>query len=259
VPAQEALDRVVTQDEGRERRQVGVIGMDGRSAQWTGSGQYGAESRGDWVAERAGSTYAVQGNSLVGTEVVDAVAEAFEAGEGSPRHLADRLIEALHAGHVLGGDGRHGEAQSAAVLVADPRPGMSRRPDGVTVDINVCEHAEPIVEMRRIYDAISEKLGFRTLRQFSGGDVLQLKVMLHALGYLGPAGGELALDAPAADVYDHEAVEAVNRFRSDQAWQTTVSGLVDARTIERIWSRLEAAGQADAVRERLLEIQRVTR
>jgi uncharacterized Ntn-hydrolase superfamily protein len=136
---------------------------------------------------------------------------------------------------------------------------MSRRPDGVTVDINVCEHAEPIVEMRRIYDAISEKLGFRTLRQFSGGDVLQLKVMLHALGYLGPAGGELALDAPAADVYDHEAVEAVNRFRSDQAWQTTVSGLVDARTIERIWSRLEAAGQADAVRERLLEIQRVTR
>jgi uncharacterized Ntn-hydrolase superfamily protein len=259
VAAQEALDRVVAEDEGRERRQVGVIGMDGRAAQWTGSGQYGAESRGDWVAERAGSTYAVQGNSLVGTEVVDAVAEAFEAGEGSPRHLADRLIEALHAGHVLGGDGRHGEAQSAAVLVADPRPGMSRRPDGVTVDINVCEHAEPIVEVRRIYDAISEKLGFRTLRQFAGGDVLQLRVMLHALGYLGPAGAELALDAPTADVYDQEAVDAVNSFRSDQAWQTTVSGLVDTRTIERLWSRLEAAGQADAVRERLLEIQRVTR
>jgi hypothetical protein len=28
-----------------------VIGVDGRSAQWTGSGQKGAESQGDWMAE----------------------------------------------------------------------------------------------------------------------------------------------------------------------------------------------------------------
>jgi len=259
VSAPEALDRVVALDDGRERRQVGVIGMDGRTAQWTGSGQYGAESRGDWVAERAGATYAVQGNSLVGTEVVDAVVDAFEASEGSPRHLADRMIESMGAGQRLGGDGRHGEAQSAAVLVADPRPGMSRRPDGITVDINVCEHAEPIAEMRRIYDIVSEKLGFRTLRQFAGGDVLQLKVMLHALGYLEPAGAEFPVDAATAGVYDQEAIDAVNRFRADQGWQTTVSGLVDARTIERLWSKLEEAGRADEVRQRLLEVQRVTR
>ena len=156
VSPQEALDRVVAADSGRERRQVGVIDMQGRSAQWTGSGQYGAEARGDWVAERSGSTFAVQGNSLVSTAVVDAVSNAFQAIEGSRRHLGDRLIAALDAGHLLGGDGRHGDTQSAAVLVADPRPGMSQRPDRVTVDINVCEHPAPVREVRRICDTISE-------------------------------------------------------------------------------------------------------
>ena len=67
---------------------------------------------------------------------------------------------------MLGGDGRHGETQSAAVLVADPRPGMSRRPGRITVNINVCEHPEPVGELRRIYDTASETLGFRTLEQF---------------------------------------------------------------------------------------------
>lgn len=259
VAPQDALDRIVAEDEGRESRQVGVIGMDGRSAQWTGSRQYGAEAEGDWVAERTGPTYAVQGNSLVGPEVVDAVAETFQASEGARRHLADRLVEALNAGHVLGGDGRHGETQSAAVMVADPRPGMARRPDRVSVNINVCEHPDPLAEMRRIYDTVSETLGFRTLEQPIGRDVLQLKMMLHALGYFRPDDAELAADTPDADVYTQEAVDAVNRFRRDQGWQTTVPGFVDARTVERLWQRLEEQGRAEELRERLLAVVRITR
>lgn len=259
VAPQAALGRVVAADEGRERRQVAVIDMQGRTAQWTGSGQYGAEERGDWVAERTGPTFAVQGNSLVSTEVVDRVAESFRASEGSRRHLADRLIEALQAGQRLGGDGRHGDSQSAAVLVADPRPGMSRRPDGVTVDINVCEHAEPVAEVRRIYDAVSETLGFRVLRQFAGQDVVQLKVMLHALGYFQPEASELSLEEPGSDVYGPEAMDAVDRFRADQGWQTAVAGFVDDRTVERLWARLDELGKAAEVRTLLLELARVRR
>ena len=259
VAPQEAMDQVVAADEGRERRQVGVIDMQGRSAQWTGSGQYGAEAQGDWVAERSGPTWAVQGNALVSTDVVDAVAETFQASEGSPRHLADRLIEALDAGQRLGGDGRHGDTQSAAVLVADPRPGRSRRPDGVTVDINVCENPEPVREVRRIYDTVSETLGFRTLRQFAGNDVLQLKVILNALGYFRPNASALPLDEPGMDVFDAEAMAAVDRFRADQVWATAVSGFVDARTIERLWARLEEGGRADEIRVLLLDIARVSR
>ena len=253
----EALDRLVAADPDRERRQVGVIGIDGRSAQWTGSGQRGAESRGDWTAERSGSTFAVQGNSLVSPEVVSAVAAAFQASEGSPRNLADRLIEALNAGHVLGGDGRHGETQSAAVLVADPRPGLSRRPDGQTVNINVCEHPNPVGELRRIYDTASETLGFRTLEQPLGRDVLQLKMMLHGLGFFRPNDKEFDLKSPQVNNYTQDAVDAVDKFRAAQGWQTTVPGYVDARTIERLWKKLEEAGKADAIRRRMIELQRI--
>ena len=256
---QEAMDRVVAADDGRERRQVGVIDMLGRSAQWTGSGQYGAEAQGDWVAERTGSTFAVQGNSLVSTGVVDRVVEAFRASEGSVRHLADRMIGALYAGQLIGGDGRHGDTQSAAVLVADPRPGRSRRPDGVTVDINVCEHSEPVREVRRIYDSVSETLGFRTLRQFAGRDVLQLKVMLHALGYFRTDTLELPLEDPGAEVYTPNVMDAVDRFRSDQGWQTAVAGYVDQRTINRLWALLDEVGKANEVRTIFLALARVSR
>jgi uncharacterized Ntn-hydrolase superfamily protein len=257
MAAKEALDRVVAADQDRERRQVGVIGIDGRSAQWTGAGQKGAESRGDWTAEMSGPTFAVQGNSLVSPDVVTAVAKTFQASEGSPRHLADRLIEALNAGHVLGGDGRHGETQSAAVLVADPRPGMSRRPDGQTVNINVCEHPNPVQELRRIYDTASETLGFRTLEQPIGRDVLQLKIMLHALGFYRAGDKEIDVRAPQANVYTQDVVDAVDKFRAAQGWQTTVPGYVDARTIERMWQRLEDAGRATDVRRRFLDLLRV--
>ena len=90
------MDRVVAADEGRENRQVGVIDMQGRTAQWTGKKQYGAEKKGDWVHMRKGATFAVQGNSLVSTKVVDAVADTFQASEGlgaSARRSADRSAQ----------------------------------------------------------------------------------------------------------------------------------------------------------------------
>lgn len=257
VTPQDAMDQLVAADAGRESRQVGVIDSKGRSAQWTGKGQYGAEKAGDWVHMRKGATFAVQGNSLVSTKVVDVVADAFQAGEGSVRTLADRLIEALNAGHLLGGDGRHGETQSAAVIVADPRPGMSRRPDGVTVNINVCEHPEPVAELRRVYDTASETLGFRKLEQFAGRDVLQLKLMLHALGYYRPNEKAIATTGAGAATYTEETVAALDKFRAAQEWGTTVPGFVDGRVIERLWTRLREQGKDDEIRRMLLAIQRI--
>ena len=199
----------------------------------------------------------MQGNSLVTVEVVRAVAATFRASEGSPRNLGDRLIEAMNAGQKLGGDGRHGETQSAAVLVADPRPGMSRRPDGITVNINVCEHAEPVGELRRIYDTATETLGFRNLEQPIGRDIVQLKMMLNALGFFRANEAEFDVRSPQANVYTQEAVEAVDKFRAAQGWQTTVPGFVEARTIERLWKKLEEAGKADAIRRKLIDLQRL--
>ena len=202
---------------------------------------------------RKGATFAVQGNALVSTKVVDVIADTFAASEGSARTLADRLIEAEFAGQLLGGDGRHGETQSAAVLVADPRPGMSRRPDGVTVNINVCEHAEPVGELRRIYDTMTETLGFRRLEQFAGRDILQLKLMLHALGYYRPGEKEIVMTGPGANVYTEETVKALDAFRSGEEWGTTVPGYVDARVIERLWARVKEKGVDDEIRRKLME------
>jgi uncharacterized Ntn-hydrolase superfamily protein len=251
-----ALRRLLAADSGAEGRQVGVIGRDGRHAQHTGNRTQ------PWAGGRSGANYVTQGNLLVGPEVVDAVAAAFEASEGSPRHLADRLIEAIAAGHAKGGDARKGRTQSAAVIVADARPGRARRPDGITANISVCEHPDPVGELRRIYDTISQTLGFRTLEQFGGVDVFQLKVMLHALGLFRPGDAALPRDGDW-QLYTADAVAAVDAFRASEhlAGPTAGSpaGLVDAETVARLWAALARAGKDRAVREALLDLTAVRR
>lgn len=253
---QVALTRLLGVDSAAPSRQIGVIGTDGRSAQHTGARTTA------WAGHRAGSNFVTQGNLLVGAEVVDAVATAFEASDSSARHLADRLIESLAAGHARGGDARKGRQQSAAVIVADARPGRSRRLDGVTVNISVCENAEPVAELRRIYDSISQTLGYRTLQQFGGNDVWQLKVMLHALGLFRAGEASLSL-TDDANTYTAEAVAAVDAFRAAERLAGPAAGspagLIDDETVARLWQALERAGKARAVRERLLESTAVRR
>jgi uncharacterized Ntn-hydrolase superfamily protein len=251
-----ALRRLLAADSGARGRQVGVISVDGRSAQHTGAGANA------WAGHRKGATYVTQGNILVGPQVLEAVAKTFEASEGSPRHLGDRLIEALAAGHAQGGDARRGRMQSAAMMVADPRPGRSRRDDGMTNNINVCEHPEPVAELRRIYDTISQTLGYRTLQEFNGNDVWQLKVMLHALGHYRANETELQRGNDA-QVYTADAVAAVDAFRTANGMSTAGSGsprgLVDHELIKAMWAALEKNGKAMRVRELLLESTAVRR
>ncbi len=252
-----ALKRALAADSGFQSRQVAVISVDGRSAQHTGSGPSA------WAGHRAGKNYVTQGNILVGPEVIAAVAKSFEESEGAPYHLADRLITALNAGFVLGGDKRHGLRTSAAVVVADARPGMSRRSDGQTANINVCEHADPVGELRRIYDAVSQTLGYRTLEQFSGGDVYQLKVILNALGYY-RRGDTISARGPEVNLFTAETVAAVDAFRASELMGTPAiggspAGLVDDETVARLWAALERAGKAMAVRQQLLNTTMVRR
>ena len=251
-----ALSRLLARDSAAASRQIGVIGRDGRSAQHTGARAQ------PWAGHRAGTNYVTQGNLLVGATVIDAVARAFEASEGQPRHLADRLIEALAAGQAQGGDARKGRTQSAAVIVADPRDGRSRRPDHVTVNISICEHPEPVAELRRVYATVSQTLGFRTLQAFNGGDVWQLKVILHALGRFHAGEPQLVRDADAL-VYTPEAIAAVDAFRSAEGLAGPESGsppgLVDDETVQRLWRALERAGKAAQVRQLLLESTAIRR
>lgn len=136
---EEVIRRLTEADTGRESRQIGIVDARGRSAAYTGSGCQ------PWAGHRIGPNYAVQGNILVGPEVVDTMARVFEQTRGP---LAKRLLAALMAGDQVGGD-RRGR-QSAALLVVRERGGY----DGVgdrLVDIRVDDHPEPVQELARLY------------------------------------------------------------------------------------------------------------
>src|SRR5213596_971482 len=180
VEPQAAIAQLLADDRGRESRQIGVIDMKGRAAAHTG------RQNGNWAGSRQGRNYTVQANIMVGPEVVDAVAAAFESTEGSGMPLAERMILAMEAGYAKGGDRRWGNLQSAAIKVADPNdPGRGN--DHIALAIEVGEHAEPVAEVKRIYYTTGRHLGYRSLSRLEGPDIIELKRMLHAIGYWRPA------------------------------------------------------------------------
>jgi molybdate transport system substrate-binding protein len=257
------LAQLLADDGQRESRQVGVIDMKGHSAAHTG------KQNGNWAGSRQGKTYTVQANIMVGPEVVDAVATTFEASEGTGMPLAERMILAMEAGYAKGGDRRWGNLQSAAIKIADPNdPG--RGGDFVTLAIEVGEHPEPVAEMKRIYYTTGRRLGYRSFSRVEGPDVVELKRMLHVLGYWRPSLAAFP-DAPpppntprmrdlqksdpaqyekqmaaarraAADyardfaLFDEEAIASVDKFRADRKldYQGNTAGLVDARLIDAL-------------------------
>src|SRR5256885_11937406 len=179
VEPQAAVAELLADDPARESRQLGMIDMKGRSAAHTG------KQNNAWAGSRQGKTDTVQANIMVGPEVGDAVATTFEASEGSGMPLAERMILAMEAGYAKGGDRRWGNLQSAAIKIADPNdPG--RGGDYIALAIEVGEHPEPVAELKRIYYTTGRHLGYRSFSRVDGPDVIELKRMLHALGYWRP-------------------------------------------------------------------------
>jgi len=137
-----ALQRLLEDDEGRDHRQVGIVDVDGGAATHTGHACL------DWAGGATGDGYAIQGNILVGVEVVEAMEEAFKAsGEDTP--LGARLLEALAAGDAAGGDSRG--RQSAALLVVREGAGYGGN-DDIAVDLRVDDHTDPVNELARLLD-----------------------------------------------------------------------------------------------------------
>src|SRR5258706_11243161 len=190
VEPQAVLAQLLADDAARETRQGGVIDMKGRAAAHTG------KQNGDWAGSRQGKNYTVQANIMVGPEVVEAVAQKFEATDGTGMPLAERMILAMEAGYAKGGDRRWGNLQSAAIKIADPNdPGRGN--DHITLAIEVGENPEPVAEMKRIYYTTGRRLGYRSFSKVEGPDVIELKRMLHAVGYWRPSLAAFP-DAPAS-------------------------------------------------------------
>jgi uncharacterized Ntn-hydrolase superfamily protein len=137
-----ALQRLLEDDEGRDHRQVGIVDSDGGSASHTGHACL------DWAGGLTGDGYAIQGNILTGEDVVVAMETAWKTSDPEAP-LARRLLEALTAGDLAGGDSRG--RQSAALLVVREGAGYGGL-DDIAVDLRVDDHVEPIPELTRLLD-----------------------------------------------------------------------------------------------------------
>jgi uncharacterized Ntn-hydrolase superfamily protein len=263
VDPKDALAQLLASDEQRESRQVGIIDMKGRTAAHTG------KQNNAWAGSRQGKTYTTQANIMVGPEVLEAVAATFEASDGTGMPLAERMILALEAGYAKGGDKRWGNLQSAAIKIADPNdPG--RGGDFITLAIEVGENPEPVAELKRIYYTTGRRLGYRSFSRVDGADIIELKRMLHAVGYWrttmatfpeAPASintpkmqelrktdpaqyDKIAAESRKASAeytrdfaqYDEETIAAVDKFRADHNlnYQGDPAGLVDARLTDAL-------------------------
>tara|TARA_R110002051_G_scaffold125099_1_gene198497 strand:+ start:17312 stop:17950 length:639 start_codon:yes stop_codon:yes gene_type:complete len=109
--AEAVVYALTTADSERDRRQLIVMDRTGATAGWSGQGLTAA------VGLHLQTDIAIAGNLLANTDVVPAMAEAF-ARAGGPLEL--RLLAALTAGDVAGGDARG--IQSAAIKTYSDQP-----------------------------------------------------------------------------------------------------------------------------------------
>lgn len=192
--AGEALATLTGDDDRAEQRQVGIVDARGRSATYTGSGCYA------WAGGIAGPDFAAQGNILVGSETVQALAETFQTTTGP---LWRRLVAALAAGQRAGGD-RRGQ-QSAALLVAREGGGYGGFNDRL-IDLRVDDHPQPIDELARIldlYDLYFFKPAPEDMLPIDSTLATELQTLLTRSGdYSGPI----------SDAYDEATFHALERY-----------------------------------------------
>jgi uncharacterized Ntn-hydrolase superfamily protein len=146
----ESLDLLLAKDENRSLRQVSMVDSQGQVAVHTGDRCIQA------AGHKQGNGFSVQANMMKNDTVWPAMEKAFLESEGE---LANRMLAALFAGQMAGGDIRG--KQSAAMLVAKGE--KSNEPwRNVLVNLRVDDHPEPIKELERLllinkaYDLMNE-------------------------------------------------------------------------------------------------------
>ncbi len=139
--AREALERVVRQDPRASERQLAVVDRHGTTATWTG------QQCPVYAGAQEHEGFSVQGNRLVGPEVLDDMAAAFM--DNAHEKFDERLIGALEVAVAAGGD-LEGEV-SAAILIVDTE-------EYPLWDIRVDDHDDPVGELRRLHDIFQARI-----------------------------------------------------------------------------------------------------
>lgn len=150
---QEALDILLSDDTGKDFRQVAILDKLGRVATHTG------KSCIDVAGHTNGENFSVQANMMLNDNVVPAMEKAWKTNHSLP--LAERMIEVLKAAQQVGGDIRG--KQSAALLVVGPTTSAEPWNDTL-IDLRVDDGEEPIQELSRLLKV------FRAYEHMNKGD-----------------------------------------------------------------------------------------
>jgi len=137
------LAELLQDDPQKDKRQLAIIDMSGRAANRNPAN---ADPSGIWWGAASGRYYACQGNTLTGSEVVFAMARAYEQTQGS---LADRLIAGLVAGDKAGGD--HRGRLAAGMRVA--KKGV----EGYWLELYVDKSDDAVTELAKKYAALEHE------------------------------------------------------------------------------------------------------
>lgn len=139
LAAPEAVESVIAADDGRAMRQVHAIDTQGRNTAYTGSDCI------SWAGHRVAEGVSVAGNMLAGPQVVEATLATYLEHEDRP--LPERLLRAMDAGDLAGGDKRGRQSAAAKVVSSE---------DYGDLDIRVDDNPDPLRELWRLYQVAHE-------------------------------------------------------------------------------------------------------
>lgn len=159
IAVEDALRALLNADEGREQRQLHGVDADGTFA-------FSGEECQGWYGHREGDNYTVAGNLLVGEAVVEETAAAYESDAFGDAPLAERLVDALEAGHEAGGDKREELPIQSAALIVRTTEELEFTP--FYDDLRVDATETPIRDLRETYEAAMR--GFETTMERYGDE-----------------------------------------------------------------------------------------
>ena len=133
LPPAAAIEGALAGDEGRGLRQVHAVDRLGRTAAWTGGNCV------TWCGSVSAGGISVAGNMLAGEPTIRETLRAWNSLDDLP--MPERLMAAMEAGEAAGGDRRGRQSAAMVMVTAEDFPDLNLRVD---------DHADPLVELRRL-------------------------------------------------------------------------------------------------------------
>ncbi|MFX0043668.1 MAG: DUF1028 domain-containing protein [Candidatus Hodarchaeota archaeon] len=136
---EEALKILLSDDDGKDVRQVSILDVQGNVATHTGLKCI------KQAGHIMGDNYSVQANLMLSDKVWSKMAEAYENDKDLP--LPERIVKTLKAAESVGGDIRG--MQSAALLIVRGEP-IEEKWEDPLIDLRVEDHKKPLEELSRL-------------------------------------------------------------------------------------------------------------